>query len=405
MNGIQTQLNDLSEKTLAAPSVGYRAGRSKNVLVVEDHDVAYRAIERHITASGAEQFRVRRASSLAEALALTDAFSFDIALVDDTLADGYGHEFLSAVGGESAPFPTILMSDAPSPPPDLAKKAIEAGAVDYVCKTAITRDFLHRAMGFAIRQFEIRRELYDKIDALQEQSSATTSFLEAALDELHTPMNAVLGFANLASKTTLSANQVSMLTEISSAGEHLAALIGTMHDFVAAPLVEEKGQYVTFSIIRMIGECERQLRVEAGRRGVSLTTYASVSTPNLVRGNPNAMKRIITILGEHGMQCPNVDTISIVSSALSSEFGLRIRIEVRVQADRQYAGQAPTLATREINLSVCQRFIRMLDGDFGVTNIGEGETSYWFEAPISFAAPPQTLSDTQAIEHDRSSVL
>ena len=115
---------------------------SLRILLVEDHELARRALTAKLAEAG---FRVvGEAATLAAARSLAPRLAFDIALIDVYLQDGDGIDFAAELRTADADT-TIVILTGSKKPNDLLR-ALRAGADGYLAK-----DFSSERLGEALR--------------------------------------------------------------------------------------------------------------------------------------------------------------------------------------------------------------------------------------------------------------
>ena len=89
-----------------------------NVLMVEDDDALCRVVDRNLTARGVS---VRRAGSVADALAAIAADRPDLVLLDIDLPDRTGWDLMRALAAHEMDLPTIVITGTRVTPERLAQ--------------------------------------------------------------------------------------------------------------------------------------------------------------------------------------------------------------------------------------------------------------------------------------------
>jgi PAS domain S-box-containing protein len=111
-----------------APAAAAECRKGVQILLVEDHADTAKVMQRLLTAAG---HVVTHAGSVAAALALVDAESFDLLLSDLGLPDGSGLDLLRAIRGKGLKLPAIALSGY-GHQQDLARSAAAGFAVHLV---------------------------------------------------------------------------------------------------------------------------------------------------------------------------------------------------------------------------------------------------------------------------------
>ena len=105
-----------------------------------------------------------------------------------------------------------------------------------IAKAEDEANFRHIVLGFAIvddairAEQETRRVLKEALAQAEQANHAKTIFLNNMSHDIRTPMNAIIGFTNIALKQVISPEVKSCLEKISESSEHLLTLINDVLD-------------------------------------------------------------------------------------------------------------------------------------------------------------------------------
>ena len=138
-----TSVNQLPRHETAQPSK-----ESIRVLLIEDSDIDATFICRLLMANPRFPFVVDRAATLAEALNMLRSADYDLAMLDLALPDAVGLESFDQLRALDARMPIVVLTG--SDDEELALRAIESGAQDFMAKSHVTGQMLFRAVRFAI---------------------------------------------------------------------------------------------------------------------------------------------------------------------------------------------------------------------------------------------------------------
>lgn len=114
-----------------------------SVLLVEDDDQAFVATQALLAAQGRE-YRLIRARTFTEGLARLMDVEIELCLLDDSLGDRSGSEFLAQARELGVEVPIVLLVDQAGGVTDV--EALRSGAADHLIKGSIDAESLARAM-------------------------------------------------------------------------------------------------------------------------------------------------------------------------------------------------------------------------------------------------------------------
>jgi len=129
------------------------------VLLIEDNPVHARLFQAQLAKVGTPVFAVETADRLAAGLERLGQGGIDIVLLDLVLPDSQELETVIRVRAAAPEIPVVVLTGLDDV--DLANRAVEAGAYDYLVKTQVTGPSMARAMHHAIELTRSRREGWD----------------------------------------------------------------------------------------------------------------------------------------------------------------------------------------------------------------------------------------------------
>lgn len=150
------------------------AGSAISVLVIEDNPVQARLVERLLLGVKEQTYRVEVVDNLKEGMARSRAGRFDLILLDLILPDSEGIDSFFRLKGEAGLTPIIILTSLDDM--QLAARAVEAGAQEYLVKTQINRESLNRSIQYVLERLRAQaHEWYSPALRLAHQQ-----FLKAA---------------------------------------------------------------------------------------------------------------------------------------------------------------------------------------------------------------------------------
>jgi diguanylate cyclase (GGDEF)-like protein/PAS domain S-box-containing protein len=123
------------------------AAESVRVLLVEDNPADARLVA-ELLREGRSQYDIEHHASLSEALAALADGSFDLMLLDLSLPDTSGFETLKRAHQAAPHLPIVVMTGLEDE--QLAERAVQSAAQDYLLKSELSGRLLERAIRYAI---------------------------------------------------------------------------------------------------------------------------------------------------------------------------------------------------------------------------------------------------------------
>ncbi|MFZ2726154.1 MAG: PAS domain S-box protein [Methylococcaceae bacterium] len=256
---------------------------------------------------------------------------------------------------------------------------------------AAARDVTERKRLDQVLQ-EKNLELKNASLVAEKANLAKSDFLSSMSHELRSPLNAILGFAQLmeSDEPPPAPAQKESIAQILQAGWHLLKLINEILDLAKVesrqvPLSEEP-----VSLAEVMLECQGMIEPQAQQRGITLS-FPSFDVPYFVRADRVRLKQVlINLLSNaikynqpkgtvrvdcHIMNAENTRiTVTDTGMGLSAE-----KITQLFQAFNRLGQEASGVEGTGIGLVVAKRLVELMGGVIGVqSTVGVG-SEFWFE--------------------------
>ncbi|MEQ1853210.1 MAG: response regulator, partial [Chthoniobacteraceae bacterium] len=127
------------------------------ILLVEDNPGDVALMEIMISEAGGGRFQMQTADRLSAAFERLSRENFDLILLDLTLPDAHGLETVTRMNERAPRIPLIVMTGLDDE--ELAFRAMQHGAQDYVVKGSVDGRLLVRAIRYALERTRTEREL------------------------------------------------------------------------------------------------------------------------------------------------------------------------------------------------------------------------------------------------------
>ncbi len=243
--------------------------------------------------------------------------------------------------------------------------------------------------------------------SVAEKANLTKSeFLSSMSHELRSPLNAILGFAQLMESASPppSESQQESIAQILQAGWHLLNLINEILDLSTIESGKVSISTEAVSVAEVMSECQAMLEPEAQQRGLSMT-FPSFDSPLFVSADRMRLKQVIINLLSNAIKY-NKDQGTIVVECSTISLGYS-RISVRdtgpglspEKLDQLFQpfnrlGQEVVGGVKGtgIGLVVTKRLVELMGGVIGVESTTGVGSTFWCE--LLSSAAPQVVRDS-----------
>jgi two-component system, cell cycle sensor histidine kinase and response regulator CckA len=153
------------------------------VLLIEDNLAEARLLQEILKDNLNSQFKVTHVLRLGSAILQLNSARFDVVLLDLTLPDSDGLASLDAVSHHMPSLPIVVLTNTNDD--ELAIKAVQHGAQDYLVKRHVNLDVLVRSIRYAIERKQAAEALREINETLEWRVAERTAALEAANQSLN----------------------------------------------------------------------------------------------------------------------------------------------------------------------------------------------------------------------------
>jgi PAS domain S-box-containing protein len=288
--------------------------------------------------------------------------------------------------------------------------------------TAI-RDPAGNARGFAklTRDLTERRQVEETLTkakgAAEKANLAKSEFLSSMSHELRSPLNAILGFAQLmeSDATPATPSQKASIDEILRAGWYLLELINEILDLAQIESGRLSLSKEPTSLADIILECQAMIEPQAQGRAVQMT-FPRFVAPCFVQADRTRLKQVVINLLSNAVKYNKVGGTVVVDCEGSTAD--RVRLNVRdtgagltpeqltqlFQPFNRLGQERGTEQGTGIGLVMSKRLIELMGGALGVeSSVGVGSVFWWTLAAA--AAPKLDVKATQPAPADRAEPL
>ncbi|MFJ6023695.1 ATP-binding protein [Brevundimonas sp. NPDC092305] len=248
-----------------------------------------------------------------------------------------------------------------------------------------------RIRAFQEHQAHLIEELEAARDKANAASDAKSSFLGVISHELRTPMNGVLGAAQLLGATRLEPSQREYLSIIRNSGDNLLSLLNDILDMTKIEAGKMTFDTVDVSVPDLHKRVTGPFEAQAEAKGLTFVTTFEGEIPAVVRGDPLRVCQVIHNLLSNAVKFTDAGEIAYrVRADRLDEEHVRFAFSVRDSGTGispedlarlfQPFTQVDASSTRRfggtgLGLTIAQRMANIMGGDITVQSVvGEGST-------------------------------
>ncbi len=245
----------------------------------------------------------------------------------------------------------------------------------------------------------------------QESVKLKSEFLATISHEVRTPLNGVIGMAELLLDTGLTEEQREYATTIRSSGEHLSDLINDILDFSRMEAGKLSLHLAEFDLRALVDDVVALFSGRAHAKGLTIVSLIRANVPRVLRGDPGRLRQVLANLINNAVKFTEQGEVVVeVHSMENPERGgdsrdedgeVLLRFAVRdtgiglseaqrrrlfqpfTQGDgshaRKYGGTG-------LGLAIAKQLVELMQGSIGVDSLpGQGST-FWFTARFGAVA-------------------
>jgi two-component system sensor histidine kinase RpfC len=285
-----------------------------------------------------------------------------------------------------------------------------AGILALVWKGEFWRDHVALGVGllvgFIALSFYVRSlvtKLFDAVARAEAANQAKRRFISVVSHEMRTPLNAIIGMADLMRDTTLTREQADMLQTLRGSSQVMLGLVEDVLDFSkieAGKLVLER---TDFDLHALVNSTSRILQAQARAKSVEFVVSIMPEVPPALRGDAHHLRQVLINLASNAVKFTERGSVTLhVSLQEESEAVVRLKFTVRdtgvgIPPEAQARifesfTQADQSTTRRfggtgLGTTIAKQLVELMGGRIGLESaVGLGST-FWFE--VAFDKQPE----------------
>jgi PAS domain S-box-containing protein len=264
---------------------------------------------------------------------------------------------------------------------------------------------------------QVEAELISAKAAAEKASLAKSDFLSNMSHELRSPLNAILGFAQLmeSGSPLPTPAQKASIDQILHAGWYLLELINEILDLALIESGKLSMSQEPMSLVDVMLECQAMIEPQAQKSGIRMS-FPQLELPYFVKADRTRVKQVLVNLLSNAIKYNRIQGTVEVSCRLNT--AKRIRISVRdtgeglspeklaqlFQPFNRLGQEASAEEGTGIGLVVSKRLVELMGGEIGVeSTVGMGSI-FWIELNVAAEPQPGAGSDKPLIPIQASAV-
>ncbi len=403
------------------------------LLIIEDDEVDRRRYIKLLHKQDLFDCELLLASEGAAGLALLRADMPDCVLLDYSLPDMTGLEFL-AEAAQDGELPCAVVLVTGHGNEMIAVEAMKRGVRDYLVKDQVSETKLLQAVTAAVAQRALHLRLshsltalknsHEKLEAevatrklaeqalrlakdLAEQGSrAKSRFVAMVSHELRTPLHCMLGSAELLTlEGTLSQPQTHRVDALKQAGTHLLGLIEQVLDFASIEAGKLQVRPETFAVGPLIDGCAAVMTPIAMERELDLHVLRADTAPTHLFADPSRVRQILLNLLGNAVKYTDSGRVELRVKPGATPGGLRLEVadtgrgidpesRERLFQSFERLDDSSSIEGTGLGLSIAARIAELMSGTIGHEANPSGGSIFWLELPPG--APPETAQASAA---------
>jgi len=184
------------------------------------------------------------------------------------------------------------------------------------------------ALSYYVKSLVTR--MHDALARAEAANQAKRRFISVVSHEMRTPLNAIIGMADLMRDTSLTREQADMLQTLRGSSRVMLRLIEDVLDFSkieAGKLVLERAD---FDLHALVNSTSRILQAQAQAKGISFVVSIMPEVPPSLRGDAHHLRQVLINLAGNAVKFTEHGGVTVHVSLLhEAESGIQLKFSVR----------------------------------------------------------------------------
>ncbi len=250
------------------------------------------------------------------------------------------------------------------------------------------------------------RRMFDAVARAEAANQAKRRFVSVVSHEMRTPLNAIIGMADLMRDTPLTREQADMLQTLRGSSQVMLGLVEDVLDFSKIEAGKLVLEHTDFDLHALVNSTGRILHAQAQAKGVEFVVSIMPEVPPALCGDAHHLRQVLINLAGNAVKFTERGSVTVhVSLQQETETGVRLKFSVRdtgvgIPQEAQQRifesfTQADQSTTRRfggtgLGTTIAKQLVELMGGKIGLESaVGLGST-FWFD--VSFEKQPERAS-------------
>ncbi len=280
-----------------------------------------------------------------------------------------------------------------------------AGFLTVLVMSEFWRENVHMGLGFlaglvvlCLYVRKLVRQLFDALARAEAANQAKRRFISVVSHEMRTPLNAIIGMADLLRDTALSSEQADMLQTLRGSSGVMLGLVEDVLDFSKIEAGKVTLERTDFDLHALVNSTCRIVAPQAAAKGIDLVVSLMPEVAPAVRGDPHHLRQILINLVGNAVKFTEKGSVTLhVSAQGETPEQVRLKFSIRdtgigIPSEAQERifesfTQADQTTTRRfggtgLGTTIAKQLVDLMHGRIGLESaVGLG-TTFWFEVEL-----------------------
>jgi two-component system, sensor histidine kinase RpfC len=260
------------------------------------------------------------------------------------------------------------------------------------------------ALSYYVKSLVAR--MFDALARAEAANQAKRRFISVVSHEMRTPLNAIIGMADLMRDTSLTREQADMLQTLRGSSQVMLGLVEDVLDFSKIEAGKLVLEHTDFDLHALVNSTGRILQAQAQAKSVEFVVSIMPEVPPALRGDAHHLRQVLINLASNAVKFTERGSVTVHVS-LQDETDTRVRLKFSVrdtgvgippEAQQRIFDsftQADQSTTRRfggtgLGTTIAKQLVELMGGRIGLeSSVGLGST-FWFD--VGFDKQPERAS-------------